>query len=74
MSNHEAFFKSEEFFKLMENTRVQAYYMGEVVHFDIEEMYQAFKARLINELVVDIEHCSTQALLTETDDLSSSDH
>ena len=68
MSKHEAFFKSEEFFKSMADFRVKGYYLGEVQHFDVEDLYQAFKARLINELVVDIEHCSTQALLSEADE------
>lgn len=42
----------KEFFKAMENSSRQTYDLGSVQHFEVEEMYQAFKARLIDELKV----------------------
>jgi hypothetical protein len=58
----------KKFFKAVEDSRVQAYYLGEVCNFEVEGLYQAFKARLIDELVADIKDCSTCANLTERDD------
>ena len=42
----------EEFFKSMEDYRIETRFYENGGSFEIEELYQAFKARLIDELKV----------------------